>query len=107
MLSYIRMRSSTKSVEQNILEFFRTHSEQVWNSGDLQRMTWFNKNGTIATPRSVVRRLQELAEAGKIVNLGDLKSARYQLNTGVIQPKLRQVIEYTKEGTVKINYVPC
>lgn len=37
------------------------------SSGELQRREWRNANGTIATPRSIVRRLQELAEEGTLI----------------------------------------
>lgn len=47
-----------KSVETQLLGFLSTNPS-VWASGTLQRMEWFNRNGTLATPRSIVRRLEE------------------------------------------------
>lgn len=96
----------TKSAEDKILDFFKTHSGQVWDSGDLQRMTFTNKNGTLAKPKSISRRLQELCEENKIVNVGDAKSAKYSLNVEVVKPKMRQVITRLDDDTVRVEYVP-
>lgn len=96
-----------KSVEAQLLDFFRENSKQVFASGDLQRRQWFNKNGTLAMPRSIVRRLQELAEEGKIQQVGDMAHAKYSLNAEVVKPKMKQVISYTPQGTVKVEYIPC
>jgi len=50
-----------KSVETQLIDFLK--SNPTWfASGDLQRKEWRNKNGTLATPRSIVRRLEENAE---------------------------------------------
>lgn len=54
-----------KSVSQQLLDYLQANPG-VHASGDLQRMEWRNHTGTTAVPRSVVRRLQELAEEGKI-----------------------------------------
>jgi translation elongation factor EF-Tu-like GTPase len=97
---------TTKSVEDSLLDFFREHSTEKYASGELQRMSWLNKNGTVATPRSVVRRLQELAEAGKITNVGTMQHAVYSLNAEVVKPKMKQVVSYTPEGTIRVSYVP-
>ncbi len=95
-----------KSVEQQLLDFFRTHSTERYPSGELQRMVWSNKNGTIATPRSVVRRLQELCEEQKIHNVGTMQAAIYTLNAEVVKPKMRQIETYLPNGNIKIEYVP-
>ena len=57
--------SMKPSVPQQLLTFLETNTG-TFASGELQRMTWLNKDRTNATPRSIVRRLQELAEDGKI-----------------------------------------
>lgn len=54
-----------KSISDQLLKYLQTNVG-VFSSGELQRMTWTNKSGSIATPRTVVRRLQELAEDGKV-----------------------------------------
>jgi hypothetical protein len=92
-----------KSVEQSLLEFFQTHVGEVFESGELQRRTWRNKNGTLATPRSVVRRLQELANVGKIKNVGSMESARYSLSENY--RKKIQVVHQNPDGSVKVSYV--
>lgn len=50
-----------KSAEQNLISFLRENTDW-YSSGSLQRMPFKNKNGTLATPRTLVRRLQENAE---------------------------------------------
>ena len=77
-----------KTVEQSLLEFFYLHPNEVFASGEMQRLVWKNKNGTTATPRTVVRRLQELCELGRIQNVGSMKSAKYTLHGE--PPKKRQ-----------------
>lgn len=54
-----------KSVSQQLLDYLH-QNKGVFASGTIQRMEWRNANGTLATPRSLVRRLQELAERGEI-----------------------------------------
>lgn len=85
-----------KSVEQNILKFFQERPGQVFDSGDIQRMIWKNKNGTIAKPKSVSRRLQELAEDKKLLNMGDSHSARYTLAGE--PPRRPQVVFIERDG---------
>ena len=53
------------SVSQQLLEFLQKNAGE-YASGELQRQTWYNKDGTEAVPRTIVRRLQELAQDGKI-----------------------------------------
>lgn len=69
-----------KTVEQSLYQLFCDNPTQRYHSGHLQRMTFKNKNGTLATPASVTRRLRELAEEGKIVNVGSTREAIYTLN---------------------------
>jgi len=57
-----------KSVEQQLIDFLAANPSK-WASGDLQRREWRNKNGTLATPRSIVRRLEENAEAGGVLEV--------------------------------------
>ena len=50
-----------KSAEQNLIDFLKQNYDW-FSSGALQRMFFKNKNGSLATPRTLVRRLQENAE---------------------------------------------
>lgn len=54
-----------KSVSQQLLEYLQKNPG-VHASGTLQRLEWRNHTGSMAVPRSIVRRLQELAEDGSI-----------------------------------------
>lgn len=94
-----------KSAEQNIIEFLKQDSD--WhNSGDLQRTPFKNKNGSLANPRTLVRRLQENAEGEQAI----LEVKHEGLNTyyRIKQQhrKTRQVVTLTPEGTARITYIP-
>mgnify|MGYP001583104110 CR=1 FL=1 len=52
-----------KSAEANILEFLKENPSVV-AAAELQRMSFRNRNGTLASPKAISRRLQELAEQG-------------------------------------------
>ena len=54
-----------KSVQDQLLDYLQANPG-VHASGTIQRLEWRNKDGTVAVPRTIVRRLQELAEDGKI-----------------------------------------
>lgn len=51
------------SAQEQLLAYLRTHADAWHNSAALQRMEWKNRRGTLASPRSVVRRLEELENA--------------------------------------------
>jgi len=55
-----------KSVSTQLFDFLQANYGQVFASGEIQRMIFKNKNGTTSTPRSLVRRLEELCADGKI-----------------------------------------
>lgn len=55
-----------KTVPEQLSDFLRGVSPSQYSSGELQRMSWKNKNGTSAVPRSIVRRLEELVEDGTL-----------------------------------------
>lgn len=47
-------------------------------SGELQRMVWIRKDGKTATPRTIVRRLEELEGASEIAVQYDGLNAKYR-----------------------------
>src|SRR3990167_11295871 len=51
----------TKSAEQNIISFLQ-QNPSVFAAAELQRQPFKNRNGTLASPKAISRRLQELAE---------------------------------------------
>lgn len=55
-----------KSVSQQLADYLKSVAPAQIASGELQRLTWRNRNGTLAVPRSVVRRLEELVEDGTL-----------------------------------------
>ena len=59
------MAEPKKSVSTQLKEFLGKNAGE-YASGELQRMEWKNRDGTTATPRTIVRRLQELAQNGEI-----------------------------------------
>lgn len=48
------------SVEKHLEEYLRHHKDSWHPSGTLQRIEWRNNDSTLAVPRSIVRRLQEM-----------------------------------------------
>lgn len=54
-----------KSISDQLVQYLQ-ENHGVFSSGDLQRLEWRNIDGTVALPRTIVRRLQELAEEGTI-----------------------------------------
>lgn len=89
-----------KSAEHNLILFLRKNPE--WHSsGQLQRMEWRNRNGTLATPRSIVRRLQENAEGDNAILEVEYRgqSTYYRVKTAHIKPKYTYQ-EITKDGQV-------
>jgi len=77
-----------KSVETQLIDFL-SQNPSVWASGSLQRMEWRNLNGTLATPRSIVRRLEENAEEGGVltVSYDDHGAAQYQIKAEHVYKK--------------------
>ena len=77
-----------KSVPKQLLDYLRANPDMQFPSGSLQRMQWKNQNGTLATPRTVVRRLQDLAKEGLIHNHAESnKPAIYSANKAKIPVK--------------------
>ena len=95
-----------KSVEQQLIDFLREN--YIWfSSGDLQRKVWLNKDGTTATPRSIVRRLEENAEGEHAVlevSYGNKGAASYRIKEQ--HRKTRQIVQQLPNGSVKVEYVP-
>lgn len=54
------------SVPKQLVAYLASVAPAQVSSGELQRMEWKNDDGTLATPRSVVRRLEELAETDEL-----------------------------------------
>ena len=96
-----------KSVETQLIDFLK-ENPSVWASGTLQRHEWRNKNGTLATPRSIVRRLEENAAEGGVlqVSYDSHGGAQYQIKQEY--RKKEQRMEYIiKDGIrfAKVSYV--
>ena len=95
-----------KSAEQNILDHLKSNY-QWFSAAQLQRMEFHNKNGTLASPKAISRRLQELAEGSSApleVDYSDKGHAKYRIRQ--THRKLRQVVEELPSGDVRISYVP-
>lgn len=58
----------SKSVPIQLEEYLRSIAPAWISSGEFQRMPWKNKNGKLATPRTIVRRLEEL-ENDKVIHV--------------------------------------
>lgn len=83
-----------KSVETQLIDFLRSNPSK-FASAELQRMPWKNKNQTLATPRSIVRRLEENAEEGGMlqVTYDDHNNAFYNIKEGF---QKKEFIDYVR-----------
>lgn len=94
-----------KSAKDNIL-FFLQNTPGWHHNGSLQRMEFKNRNGTFATGDTIKRRLQNLAEEGKIF-VEHRPDAYYSAE---YKPKLVQKVTFVEEadGTRKavLTHVP-
>lgn len=54
-----------KTAAENLLDAIKSHGGWV-ASGDMQRWEIRNRDGTFATPRTLVRRAEELVQDGKL-----------------------------------------
>ena len=97
-----------KSVETQLIDFLKENPSR-WASADLQRREWRNRNGTLSTPRSIVRRLEENAEAGGMleVSYDDHNNAHYSIKSEF--KKREQIVTpiTLPDGTrgVRLSYV--
>lgn len=77
------------SAEHKLREFLRANPEW-FASAHLQRQLWSNKDGTNASPRSIVRRLEEMVEDGILeVEYRGKHAAYYRVKQEHIKPKYR------------------
>lgn len=83
-----------KTAEQNLLDFLKENPSK-WASAELQRMVFKNRNGTIATARSLVRRLEENAVEGGILKViyDEKGNACYKIKEGYRKPPVLMIDE--------------
>lgn len=97
-----------KSVEDNLIDFFRQNSAQEFAGGALEKMGFTGTNGKAATGSTITRKLRKLAEQGKLkVTHGAHNHSYYSLNVEVVKPKMKQVVIQLPDNTVRIAYEPC
>ncbi len=116
MFTRTRLGKTTmkKSVEDNLIDFFRLHSREEFASGALEKIGFTGKNGKVATGSTVSRKLRGLAmdkEDGtkpplKVTYQGPTSHAHYSLNTEVVKPKMRQIKTDLPDGSARLEYVP-
>lgn len=66
------------SAQDKILEYLLEKAGEWHPTGNLQRMEWKNEDGTLAIPRTVQRRLQNLEEKSLIAVQYEGKSCKYR-----------------------------
>lgn len=95
-----------KSVEQQLIDFLKANPS-VYSSGQLQRMEWRNKNGTLATPRSIVRRLEENAMEGGVlqVSYDAHGGAQYQIKAEHKKKEQKVIPVILPDGTRAVRLV--
>ena len=100
------MNQLTKA-DANIISFLK-ENPSVWSASALERMSFRNRNGTLANPKAISRRLQENAAEGGVLQVSyDTHGiAHYQIKQE--HRKKEQHIEYIlKNGVIfaKLSYV--
>lgn len=75
------------TVPEQLTAYLKGTAPAQVSSGELQRLIWKNENGTMATPRSIVRRLQELVNDGVLVVEHKKKHAWYSWGNPAPKPK--------------------
>lgn len=96
-----------KSVEQNLLAFFKENHSQEFAGGALELMDFKGTNGKKATGSTITRKLRLMTEQGLLkVTHGALNHSFYSLNTEKVKPNLKQVVIQLPDNTVRISYVP-
>ena len=93
-----------KSIEVQLVDFLRS-SGGVFSAGDLQRREWRNKNGTLAVPKSVSRRLQELAADGKIIPKEINGHTHYSINAQRVPLKKTPTILEREDGSLFVRMI--
>lgn len=86
-----------KTASQSLIAYLKA-SGGVHGSYDLQRLPIKNGNGTNATPRSLVRRLEEQAELGVLaVTYDDHGNAQYRYKSESEPPKPSYMVKHPFE----------
>lgn len=92
------------TVPEQLTQYLKEQMSYI-SSGTLQKMDWKNEDGTLATPRSVVRRLQELVEDGTLaVENREKNHAYYRYAKGPIK-KVEYVLEFRDGVPVRVTRI--
>jgi hypothetical protein len=88
-----------KTAEDRLIDFLRANPSK-YASAELQRMTWANKNGTTATPRSIVRRLEENAGPDGIleVSYDEHGNAWYEVKQEHVKKEIMEYVRHPLTG---------
>ncbi len=97
-----------KSVSDNILDFFKQHSQEEFASGTLEKMGFAGKDGISATGSTISRKCRNLAESGllKVRHADHNGHSYYSLNTEKVKPRMRQIVIQLPDNTVRVEYQP-
>lgn len=87
-----------RSAEQSIIDFLRANPSR-FAAAELQRMRFLNKNGMIASPKAISRRLQENAEEGGMlqVTYDEHNNAYYQIKSGFEKKLVVYMVRHPSE----------
>ena len=96
---------SSKSAEQNIISFLQ-QNPSVFAAAELQRQPFKNRNGTLASPKAISRRLQELAEQN-ILEVSYINNHAHYKIKEEHRPKTQHVEFIERDGIryAKLSYV--
>jgi len=93
-----------KSAENRIVDFLK-ENPTFFPAAQLQRMSFANKNGTLASPKAISRRLQELAEGEHAILDVEYPNGHAHYKIKQEHRKVKQVVERLSDNTVRVSYV--
>lgn len=92
------------TVSEKLSEYLKEQGSFI-SSGELQRLGFKNNDGTLATPRSIVRRLQELVEDGTLVVEYREKNHAYYKHAQTPKKVVEYVLEFRGGMPVRVPQV--
>ncbi len=93
-----------KSAETNLIDFLK-ENPGWYASATLQRMPFKNRNGSLAAPRTLVRRLQENAEGDQAILEVKHEGQTTYYRIKETHRKKQQVVQQLPNGAVRVSYI--
>ncbi len=90
-----------KSAKENILSFLQ-QNQNWFHNGELQRMDFYNRNGSNASGDTIKRRCNDLVKEGKA--FVDYKHGEAYFSAEY-RPKLKQIVTFEEKEGVRVAII--